>query len=449
MKRLLLPLLQNRVFHSFSSPPRCCPPLCRLTLLGLRHRRHRRRLIHHWEAHVRGPGEGHRDLDQEKVTEASKLLNGIQSRQQPNSVLAFLKSCGFDAQKFRDFEDLGLSPTDIVHLVRSKDALVKLFKRNQGILAYSIEKKIQPNVELLREFAWRFWECHGHRGVCTLRGQSKSVQDANEVILELQINMEFLINEAGYASSYISTRPLLLIMSLERRLILHFNETRCAAVSTCILVITSNCSLRSGSQAKQGVRMANCIGVPIRLVSETSTLSVSNAEVFGSVGDDLKPKTRNGSANPFVSVEFRGKRRRTATKLYSLSPCWDETLLFPVADPLDLPQSTIEVSVYHDNSNFNSTAQHRNSFLGRVRLSGSSVAPCRLDAALQLCPLDKRSFFSNVRGELTLRVYVVAEDHDVPVLNSVQAEAEADAGCSCPELCSGGGGGSSIHRGEG
>ncbi|KAG6488945.1 hypothetical protein ZIOFF_050203 [Zingiber officinale] len=98
--------------------------------------------------------------------------------------------------------------------------------------------------------------------------------------------------------------------------------------------------------------------------------------------DDLKPKTGNGSANPFVSLEFRGKRRRTATKLYSLSPCWDETLLFPVADPLDLPQSTIEVSVYHDNSNFNSTAQHRNSFLGRVRLSGSSVAPCRLDAAL-------------------------------------------------------------------
>ncbi|KAG6501553.1 hypothetical protein ZIOFF_041434 [Zingiber officinale] len=113
--------------------------------------------------------------------------------------------------------------------------------------------------------------------------------------------------------------------------------------------------------------------------------------------DDLKLKTRNGSVNPFVSLEFRGKRRRTATKLYSLSPCWDETLLFPVADPLDLPQSTIEVSVYHDNSNFNSTAQHRNSFLGRVSLSGSSVAPCRLDVALQLCPLDKRSFFSNTK----------------------------------------------------
>ncbi|KAG6495856.1 hypothetical protein ZIOFF_043685 [Zingiber officinale] len=127
-----------------------------------------------------------------------------------------------------------------------------------------------------------------------------------------------------------------------------------------------------------------------------------------------------------LRLGVRGKRRRTATKLYSLSPCWDETLLFPVADPLDLPQSTIEVSVYHDNSNFNSTAQHRNSFLGRVRLSCSSVAPCCLDAALQLCPLNKRSFFSNVRGELTLRVYVVAEDDDVPVLNSVQAEAEAD-----------------------
>lgn len=148
--------------------------------------------------------------------------------------------------------------------------------------------------------------------------------------------------------------------------------------------------------------------------------------------DDLKPKSRNGSANPFVLVEFQGKRRRTTTKLNYLSPCWDETLLFPVTDPLDLPQSTIEVSVFHDGSNFGSTAEHRNIFLGRVRLSGSSVAPCRLDAAHQLCPLDKRSFFSNVRGELTLRVYVVAEDDDgpanstVPALNFVQAEAEPE-----------------------
>ncbi|XP_042404696.1 uncharacterized protein LOC121994868 [Zingiber officinale] len=138
-------------------------------------------------------------FDQEKATEASKLLKGIQSRQQPDSVLAFLKSYGFDdasvkkllryspkcllldvektlAPKFRAFEDLGLSPSDIVHLVRSnprtvrikhertvpkiefwqgllgsKDALVKLFKRNRAILSYSIEKKIQPNLELLRE----------------------------------------------------------------------------------------------------------------------------------------------------------------------------------------------------------------------------------------------------------------------------------------------------------
>ncbi|KAG6499731.1 hypothetical protein ZIOFF_039522 [Zingiber officinale] len=109
-------------------------------------------------------------FDQEKVTEASKLLKGIQSRQQPDSVLDFLKSYGFDdasrksvlllfpkcllldvektlAPKLRAFEDLGLSPSDIVHLVRSKDALVKLFRRNLGILAYSVEK-IQPNLKL-------------------------------------------------------------------------------------------------------------------------------------------------------------------------------------------------------------------------------------------------------------------------------------------------------------
>ncbi|KAG6495815.1 transcription termination factor MTERF8, chloroplastic-like [Zingiber officinale] len=267
-------------------------------------------------------------FDQEKATEASKLLKGIQSRQQPDSVLAFLKSYGFDdasvkkllryspkcllldvektlAPKFRAFEDLGLSPSDIVHLVRSnprtvrikhertvpkiefwqgllgsKDALVKLFKRNRAILSYSIEKKIQPNLELLREcgldgpkhtsvlrycpqiaaqnadFLKTLISRAEDLGVpqtsgmfhITLRAllmvspekfkmqmelfRSFGWSEDNFVaafqkcptftqgsLTALQRKMEFLINEVGYASSFIAIRPILLIMSLERRLI--------------------------------------------------------------------------------------------------------------------------------------------------------------------------------------------------------------------------------------
>ncbi|KAG6495844.1 hypothetical protein ZIOFF_043673 [Zingiber officinale] len=204
-------------------------------------------------------------FDQEKTTEASKLLKGIQSRQQPDSVLAFLKSYGFD---------------DASGLLGSKDALVRLFKRKQGILVYNIEKKIQPNLELLREcgldgqklafilrnrplivaqnadFLKFLISCVEDLGVpqtsgmfhCTLcalfvvnpnkfkmqmelfwsfgwseddvvAAFQKYPAMPGRSLKTLQRNIEFLINEAGYASSYIATHPILLIFSLERRMI--------------------------------------------------------------------------------------------------------------------------------------------------------------------------------------------------------------------------------------
>ncbi|KAG6499747.1 transcription termination factor MTERF15, mitochondrial-like [Zingiber officinale] len=267
-------------------------------------------------------------FDQDKATEASKLLKGIQSRQQPDSVLAFLKSYGFDdasvkkilhhspkcllldvektlAPKFRAFEDLGFSPSDIVHLVRSnpdttkikhertvpriefwqgllgsRDALVKLFKSNNWVLGYSIKKRIQPNLEMLREcgvdgqkldFILRFHPMFISQKADTLKSLISRVEDLGvpqtsgmfhctlcalfvvhpkkfkmlmdmfwnfgwsqgdfvaaiqkvpnlprRSLKHLQRKMEFLINEAGYASSYIAARPVLLTLSLERRLI--------------------------------------------------------------------------------------------------------------------------------------------------------------------------------------------------------------------------------------
>ncbi|CAL9071774.1 unnamed protein product [Musa acuminata var. zebrina] len=139
-------------------------------------------------------------FDPDEAAKASKLLGRIESRHQPDSVLGFFKSHGFDnaqmkrvlsvnprwllldvektlAPKFRALQDLGFSCSDITHLVSSNNAvinhklqnvlskiqfwqgtlgsndlLMKLCKRNRWFLSYNIEKKIQPNIEILRDF---------------------------------------------------------------------------------------------------------------------------------------------------------------------------------------------------------------------------------------------------------------------------------------------------------
>ncbi|KAG1369913.1 hypothetical protein COCNU_15G002790 [Cocos nucifera] len=121
---------------------------------------------------------------------------------------------------------------------------------------------------------------------------------------------------------------------------------------------------------------------------------------------ELMLKDGGGTASAFVEVDFDGQRRRTRTKPYDLNPFWNEVLLFDVADPLDLPSRTIHVAVYHDRSAGGGYQQGR-SFLGRVRLSGSSVAPSRAEAALQVCSLGRRRFFSRVRGDLSLRLFAL------------------------------------------
>ncbi|CAL9151466.1 unnamed protein product [Musa hybrid cultivar] len=138
-------------------------------------------------------------FDPDQAAKASKLLGRVESRHQPDSVLGLFKSYGFDntqvkkvisanprwllldvektlAPKFRALQDLGFSCSDITHLVRSNnhvishklqnvlskiqfwqgtlgsnDLLMKLCKRNRWFLGYSIEKRIQPNIEILRD----------------------------------------------------------------------------------------------------------------------------------------------------------------------------------------------------------------------------------------------------------------------------------------------------------
>lgn len=130
---------------------------------------------------------------------------------------------------------------------------------------------------------------------------------------------------------------------------------------------------------------------------------------------DLMPKDGLGSANPFVEVELDGQKQRTQTKFKDLNPTWNETLVFNLSDLSILPNLTIDVSIYHDrqhsfsSTSDNSAAGGHNRSLGRVRISGVSVAPSPSDAQILRFPLDKRGFFSNIRGDIALRLYAFHE----------------------------------------
>lgn len=115
---------------------------------------------------------------------------------------------------------------------------------------------------------------------------------------------------------------------------------------------------------------------------------------------NLMPKDGEGSSSPFVEVEFENQRLRTQVKLRDLNPVWNEKLVFHVNDVADLPYRTIEVNAFNEKRSNTS----RN-FLGRARISGSSIGRQGEEMA-QLYTLDKRSLFSHVRGELSLKLYL-------------------------------------------
>ncbi|CAN1235556.1 FT-interacting protein 7 [Linum perenne] len=132
---------------------------------------------------------------------------------------------------------------------------------------------------------------------------------------------------------------------------------------------------------------------------------------------DLMPKDGQGSASPFVEVEFHGQKLRTSTKAKDLNPQWNEKLVFELSneEARDLANSTIQVMVYNDGGrggNDGVPGGGVRSFLGRVRISGSSVLFSEGESAVQPYPLDKRGLFSHIKGEILLRVYaVVGDDH--------------------------------------
>ncbi|PIA47121.1 hypothetical protein AQUCO_01400074v1 [Aquilegia coerulea] len=129
---------------------------------------------------------------------------------------------------------------------------------------------------------------------------------------------------------------------------------------------------------------------------------------------DLMPKDRQGSASPFVEVEFNQQRHRTQTKVRDLNPVWNEKLVFNVSNPNELPESTVDVVMYND-----SKGGHHKNFLGRIRISGISI-PLESDTTVNRYPLEKRGIFSNIRGDIALKIYVV---HDPSYSATMQFNA--------------------------
>ncbi|XP_034708659.1 FT-interacting protein 3-like [Vitis riparia] len=115
---------------------------------------------------------------------------------------------------------------------------------------------------------------------------------------------------------------------------------------------------------------------------------------------NLMPKDGQGSASAFVELHFDNQKFRTTTKEKDLNPVWNESFYFNISDPNNLSNLILEAWVYNLVKTTNSK-----SFLGKVRLTGTSFVPYS-DAAVLHYPLEKRGIWSRVKGELGLKVFL-------------------------------------------
>ena len=118
---------------------------------------------------------------------------------------------------------------------------------------------------------------------------------------------------------------------------------------------------------------------------------------------NLMPKDGQGTASAYVIVDFDGQRRRTKTKFRDLNPQWDETLEFLVQDPESMASEILEINVYNDKK-----TGKRTTFLGKVKIAGSTFVKSGSEL-LVYYPLEKRSVFSQIKGEIGLKVSYVDE----------------------------------------
>lgn len=121
-----------------------------------------------------------------------------------------------------------------------------------------------------------------------------------------------------------------------------------------------------------------------------------------------------GGVNAFVELRFDGQIVKTSTKLDDASPVWNEKFFFNISDTEDLSNLILEAFVY------NKTSSITKSCLGKIRIFGTAFVPYS-EAVGMHYPLEKEKkslFFSSVRGELALKVYVTdSPSLNVPIIN--------------------------------
>ncbi|KAL8227900.1 hypothetical protein R6Q57_015484 [Mikania cordata] len=121
-------------------------------------------------------------------------------------------------------------------------------------------------------------------------------------------------------------------------------------------------------------------------------------EVQGAHG--LMAKDGQGSASPYVELHFDHQKFTTTVKEKDVDPYWNETFYFNISDPNNLTNLTLDAYVYNRIKGNNSK-----SFMGKVHINGTSFVPYS-DAVVFHYPLEKRSIFSRVKGELGLKVFI-------------------------------------------
>ena len=144
---------------------------------------------------------------------------------------------------------------------------------------------------------------------------------------------------------------------------------------------------------------------------------------------DLLPKDGQGSSSPYVIADFDGQRKRTTARYRDLNPEWNEKLEFVVADPRSMEFEELEIEVYNDKKmgNGGGGTSRKNHFLGRVKIYGSQFWK-RGDEGLIYFPLEKKSVFSWIRGEIGLRIYYydeqISDEEQKPDEKTLQQEKE-------------------------
>ncbi|XP_057458066.1 FT-interacting protein 1-like [Lotus japonicus] len=118
---------------------------------------------------------------------------------------------------------------------------------------------------------------------------------------------------------------------------------------------------------------------------------------------DLMPKDGEGSASPFVEVDFGNQLSRTRTVKKNLNPTWTHKLLFHLDATKPFHRQTIEVSVYHERRPLPGRT-----FLGRTRIPCSNIVK-EGQQVYQIFPLEKKWVLSSVKGEIGLKIYTASE----------------------------------------